>query len=756
MDISNGLQRSARRSGEAIREFGRNVFVVSKGDASFGVRMVIIALFPLLVAQLIHQPALGVMAYLGGLNTGSADIGGTYQRRALTMSLSAAGIVLVGFLATIVGTDPVPAILTMLLIAFLGSMLNVFGSVGTKIGFVTVACFIIILGIPGDISVVLPRCIAIFLGAAWALLVTLWAWPLRPDQPVRDAVAEYYRALHTFFHTMGSEVNSDERNELRWEEHILQARTHVQDVRNAAHATVISARSAQPGSSALFPLFFGLLFKADSLFTSIIALIESVETAPEYVRLHQIRQLLNTSVEQLADQLVFIANAITRDQNQIDTTHLNQVMDEITAQTNGIQTMQIDKEIDYVAFSHTRHILRLLNSLYSTIQSVVDMIKEPDSKRPSIEYEEASFQPVQRNWRDAVELMKDNFTTHSLIFRHALRLSITTTVGVAIYTILHIPHGYWLPFTALIVLKPDFQSTRQRGIQRVSGTIVGGIAAAALATFVYNALVLYLILAVLCYLAYSHMWRNYGIFVLFLTPLVILVIGLIQPGNWVVALVRMGNTIAGGALAFIAIYLFLPQWENVRLTTQLVATLAKNRVFFHNVMAVYLGETYHAETIRIASQEAHVECINAAVSLQRLLSEPKAKRGNVEKFYALVMYNQHICDNITVLSTQMPLLHEKYIPPGLQRYVKQMEEAMKRIEDALHTGKKPGRLPLLRESLHEMSAALSTRINLRVAELAAHEMDTANRKILRVYTPVGRQLDRLVQDMEGMYQAMGE
>jgi uncharacterized protein YicC (UPF0701 family) len=120
------------------------------------------------------------------------------------------------------------------------------------------------------------------------------------------------------------------------------------------------------------------------------------------------------------------------------------------------------------------------------------------------------------------------------------------------------------------------------------------------------------------------------------------------------------------------------------------------------------------------------------------------------------MYNQHICDNITVLSTQMPLLHEKYIPPGLQRYVKQMEEAMKRIEDALHAGKKPGRLPLLRESLHEMSAALSTRINLRVAELAAHEMDTANRKILRVYTPVGRQLDRLVQDMEGMYQAMGE
>lgn len=38
---------------------------------------------------------------------------------------------------------------------------------------------------------------------------------------------------------------------------------------------------------------------------------------------------------------------------------------------------------------------------------------------------------------------------------------------------LNLPHGYWLPMTAAIVLRSDFAATFNFGLLRVVGTIVG-------------------------------------------------------------------------------------------------------------------------------------------------------------------------------------------------------------------------------------------------------------------------------------------
>ncbi len=43
-----------------------------------------------------------------------------------------------------------------------------------------------------------------------------------------------------------------------------------------------------------------------------------------------------------------------------------------------------------------------------------------------------------------------------------------------------LPHGYWLPFTIVVVLQPDYGSTRQRAAQRVLGTFAGSAVASAL------------------------------------------------------------------------------------------------------------------------------------------------------------------------------------------------------------------------------------------------------------------------------------
>ena len=45
---------------------------------------------------------------------------------------------------------------------------------------------------------------------------------------------------------------------------------------------------------------------------------------------------------------------------------------------------------------------------------------------------------------------------------------------------IHDKDGYWLPFTMVVVLQPDYGSTRQRAAQRVLGTLAGSLAASVL------------------------------------------------------------------------------------------------------------------------------------------------------------------------------------------------------------------------------------------------------------------------------------
>ncbi len=57
-----------------------------------------------------------------------------------------------------------------------------------------------------------------------------------------------------------------------------------------------------------------------------------------------------------------------------------------------------------------------------------------------------------------------------------LRLAVTIGAATEIYRRLHYPSGYWIPMTALLVLKPGLTDTVSRAIARMIGTTAGAIA----------------------------------------------------------------------------------------------------------------------------------------------------------------------------------------------------------------------------------------------------------------------------------------
>ncbi|MFL6214234.1 MAG: FUSC family protein [Blastocatellia bacterium] len=158
-----------------------------------------------------------------------------------------------------------------------------------------------------------------------------------------------------------------------------------------------------------------------------------------------------------------------------------------------------------------------------------------------------------------IERFTSNLTFGSIIFRHALRLSIAATIAIALDKGLQLERGYWLIITVLVIVKPIFADTRRRAIERVVGSIVGGTVAALLVAAIHNAAILDVLLLAFSVLAYSHVRNNYGFFMLFLTPFVVLMIDIVEPSNWHIALLRIVDTTIGGAIALTVAYLLRPR-----------------------------------------------------------------------------------------------------------------------------------------------------------------------------------------------------
>jgi uncharacterized membrane protein YccC len=66
-------------------------------------------------------------------------------------------------------------------------------------------------------------------------------------------------------------------------------------------------------------------------------------------------------------------------------------------------------------------------------------------------------------------------------FRHAIRVSVAVGVTFAIGELFHMPQAYWAVFTAVIVVQTSVGATITAAMERLAGTVVGGLIGAAAA-----------------------------------------------------------------------------------------------------------------------------------------------------------------------------------------------------------------------------------------------------------------------------------
>lgn len=70
---------------------------------------------------------------------------------------------------------------------------------------------------------------------------------------------------------------------------------------------------------------------------------------------------------------------------------------------------------------------------------------------------------------------------------YACRLAVVLAVSTEIYRQLHFASGYWIPMTALLVLRPGIADTASRAIARTVGTLAGAVLSSIFLVYVHPA-----------------------------------------------------------------------------------------------------------------------------------------------------------------------------------------------------------------------------------------------------------------------------
>jgi uncharacterized membrane protein YccC len=496
-------------------------------------------------------------------------------------------------------------------------------------------------------------------GGLWAIMLSLFLWPIDAYRPARTAVSDCYRQLASFLGSVADLSRREHQSTTLW--HRL-AQHHQYRIRRAverAWHAVATARSENIAETPKGHHLVVLLEGADMLIARTIALAEHLEAhAGESGAGSDACATRSISgLDELRDAELWIASLLVRRKSETAAT-ARQKCEELERLPVFLANC-----LDQVDVSG-RFLLEQISASASLLEASIESASQlrlgrsihtaqgrsaPAASVGHFGYVYERLGQLRQGWD--LGLLSANLSRDSLILRHAVRVALVCGIDVALILLLHIDHGYWLLMTSLIVLQPHVSGTLRRGLERIGGTVGGGIVAALLAMALHSQLTTAAILFPCALLALALMPVSYAAFAFFLTPAFVLA-WMPYAGDWQLALYRIGNTIGGAVIAVAAMILLFPAYERDRASRFLRASIAADRRYLSELAAAWRLRTPSTRVLANARRRAGLAHNDTEESLERLLTETWPRRQPFAQFAsAFVTYLRRFAQGITTLTS---------------------------------------------------------------------------------------------------------
>jgi uncharacterized membrane protein YccC len=638
-------------------------------DLKGGVRAGFATMVPLIAAEVFHLPELSWVG-LAAFSVSLADKGGMYRTRAaVMMAASLADAVWMG-VAAMVGVNPTLAVAVALVVAFAGAMARVYGPLAGSIGTSVTVNFAISLAVPvHDPLDALARSGLILAGGIWTMAVALILWPLRPYRPARLAVARCYRAIAVYAGDIARAAEAGDAEALS-----LGGRDFA-EVRNTleeARSALAVMRRGRPGAGLRGERLLILLESADQLLGALVGIADVLESLTMEPALSGEYTAVTRSVRGVADTARAVAEAVVAETNAPPVPEIRWGPESIEAPRAAILRLH--------------YALLLLGTMRGYATTASEMAQGLNTGR--VATRALAAEPPAEVRRSLVEPIRANLSRSSLLFRHALRVCVATGLAVWLTYALGIQRGYWVTLTVLIVLQPYTGATVVKGMQRVLGTVLGGLLTAAIPAVIHDPRAMLVLIPVLAITTVAVLPLNYGLYAVFLTPTFVL-LAEVGERDWGLARVRIVDTILGAGIALAGIWLLRAIPERRRFPDHVADAIAALREYLAAVVGVLGGEP-PATPVAALRRNTGLQIIYGETSLQRLTTEIPRGSRTLESGMSMIIYLKRTASTLNVLAAEPPL-------EGAQReYVLAFREtatrALEDLERALRESRPPAAL----------------------------------------------------------------
>lgn len=616
-----GSYRNASIVREALR------IAPARPNYASGLRAALATTVPLLLAPITGHGEL-VFASMAGFATALADKGGPYRVRAL----SALSIAVFGGLATVIGSllaeHTILAALLAFVVVAIGGFVRLFGAEATGVGTLTSVSLVLALARPAvSVHDALFAGGGFLIGCAWAATLALVLWPLRPYRPVRLALRGVLTQLALIADSLvdastARPAQVARRGQLgRTREAIENARRHL-----------AWSRSGRPGPSQRGMQLLALLEGGDQLFGALIALEDELTLTPSAAP-PELRGWVNRVAPMLAATLRELGEAL-------DSERLIEPVRARIAERGAVaRELRTDARL---ADEQLARMVLLSLARLEALTGLAHAVDDPSAIASAPLAPPSAMSTEASPW----SLVRDHLTLDSAVFRHALRMGVSTSLVLLAMHALHIEHGYWATLTCLVILQPHGAATWAKALQRVLGTIVGALVAVAVASLVHDPRAIVGFVFVFILVGMALLPLNYGAFSVFLTPAFVL-LAEAHPTTANLPWMRVVNTLIGAAIALLGSRLLLRLSERDQIRPMLAKALAALRL----LLSAAASAPPNLELVRAARRQLGLSLLNAEASYQRLLTETGIAPVESEALLTLLLYAHRLGAGLIALAT---------------------------------------------------------------------------------------------------------
>jgi uncharacterized membrane protein YccC len=630
-----------------------------------GLRAALAVTAPMVVASQLGA-LVTTWATLGGFGVVLVDKGGAYRTRAFAMTSAAIGGAIAVLVGSVAGASHAAALAVIALGTATCAMAATWSGPAVAVGNTIAVQLIVSTTLPHDPGRPWLPALGFLAGAAWSVVLALVLWPVRVYRPARMAATRCIREVAR--HAAEIAARND-AGAAAWRDAITRRHRAMRETLEAARAVLAATRRGRRGEIGRGERLLVIVEAIDQIFGVLIAVEEVVDNLSAEARAAigaELRAGLTAAsarLDDVADRVVVedalpplppIGEAGSREVGTPAASPSEREGSSVGAIAwSAAEARARAGALSPLARAEVDHAVSLVIRIYEDVAAVTAVAEsladerepapltsstaDPAARRAERSAERTGAGSAQKSADESVEVsvrrsvgtwsmawldaLRGSFDPDSAVLRHAVRVAVVALLSVVVTRALDLQRGYWATLTAVLLLQPYLPATITRGVQRVAGTIAGGVLATAIAALIHDPLGIAVAAIALAAISAAVLQLNYGLYALFLTPTFVLLAEVHARDTHLVEL-RIANTLLGAGLAVAGALLLWPSREVTRTGDRLADAVEAAAGYVHEVFAAVATHAPARSAAVIEARRVAGRVLNNAdLSLDRLVAE---------------------------------------------------------------------------------------------------------------------------------------